>query len=1309
MMSSKLPMKPQESIWTDAQWKAIHLSGDDILVAAAAGSGKTAVLVERLIGKICNEQEPIDVDQLLVATFTKAAADEMRQRIRVALEKQLQLRPHSEHLRRQLSLIHKASITTIHSFCLEVIQSHYQVIHMDPGFRIANQTEAELLRQDLLEELLEERYGSSIEGSAFWKLVDWFGGERSDHAIYRLIQRLYDDSRSHPSPEHWLQEAVHSFRSSSGQEPVWDEHPWIMSLKQSIHVELQGSADKLKRAISLTEGPGGPLPYLDQLKDELTLVEYLQEVLEGAWSHLYQAFQASGFGRLKPCRGDDVDKELQEQVKELRKEASDAIKGLREELFQRPLDVYVSELEQMEPLLEELILLVHEFAERYSKAKKSKGLVDFSDLEHFCLQILKHPESTQIEYKPSETAVMYQERFAEVCLDEYQDTNRVQEAIVKLISKASPGNRFMVGDVKQSIYRFRLAEPGLFLEKYQQYGTEAGQGGVRIDLAKNFRSRRAVVDGVNFVFKQIMHASAAEITYDEDAKLIYGANYPELDAEHQDNSVELVLIDKSGLSAEESEASEASDSSDSEAEEADLNVDELLELENAQLEARYIAKQIEQWMNPEQPYLVTDKQSGQLRPLEYRDVVILLRATQVWAPICMEELKQAGIPAYAELNTGYFSAIEVQIILSLLKVIDNPLQDIPLASVLRSPIIGLTAGELAEIRIHAKRGVFYHAVQSYARDKADEDKALAGKLLNFLKQLEQWRDESRQGSLADLIWSIYQWTGYFDYVGGLPGGIQRQANLRALYDRARQYEATTFRGLFRFLRFIERMQDSGGDLGTAGALGEQEDVVRILSIHKSKGLEFPVVFAAGMAKNFNQQDLNQPFLIHRTLGFGPKFVDTELRVSYPTLPALAIKKQTRMELLAEEMRILYVALTRAKEKCILIGTIKQKEKLLQQWSASLEHLNWVLPDFMIAKARSYLDWLGPALIRHPEAMQLRSELELVSPPPAFLSEEPSKWSFHLITPDTLKLRDQLHTQVRSEAELAALKQTRALPAYVTSAELQMELGRRLDWNYAYPQAQQYFAKTSVSELKRNAALLKDEEETVHLFDHRDIMETAYREAAAARELTSEPDSSPPKVKKLLRRPKFMQERRISPTELGTAYHLLMQHLPFSSELSIEMINETLETLVDKQLLTEEQKINIRSEAVYPFFEQPIGKRLLQAEKVYREIPFSYGLKVSDVYPDAEPSVRDEAVLTQGVIDCVFEEAGELVLIDYKTDAIYGSRLEQVIDRYRMQLQMYAKAVEDIWGLKVKEKYLYFFDGAHLVSIEDGTNLETRFS
>ncbi len=1350
--------KPANSQWTDEQWSAISLHGQDLLVAAAAGSGKTAVLVERIIRRITAEEDPIDVDRLLVATFTNAAAAEMRQRIREALEQELFRHPDSQHLRRQLALMNKTSITTLHSFCLEVIQRYFQVIGIDPKFRIASETEAELLRNDVLEQLMEEVYGSSPEESDFWRLVDWFGGERGDEALSRLVLRLYDFSRSHPWPEHWLKRTAQSFESA-GADSGGDSDVWLQSLAADVQLELRGALGLLREAAKLAALPSGPAPYAETLRDDAAYVEHLLDITQNrSWEHAYHAFQSSGFGKLKPCRGEHIDKELQERVKSLREQAKKQIGAIRDELFQRPPSDFFAEMREMAPMMQELVELVLAFGERYGAEKAAKGLVDFADLEHFCLQALRSPDSTPDCLMPSPAALDYRERFVEVLIDEYQDTNMVQEAIVELISRRQPGNRFMVGDVKQSIYRFRLAEPGLFLGKYKtfrrhdavederehgdvreredvrergddrergtladgresaartdgrEYGADAdeqvrgmadkarrnGDGeasGCRIDLARNFRSRRQIVDGVNFIFKQTMNEAVAEIAYDEGAELIYGADYPDppASAGQHDLSVELMLIDRSSYDAYSGdEAADIPSGADTETGEA-ANPDgdilagqgaeqELREMETAQLEARYVAMQIKRLMGEQgPPFPVYDKKAGGFRPLAFRDIVILLRATQQWAPVFIEELRMAGIPAYADLNTGYFTATEVEIVLSLLKIIDNPHQDIPLAAVLRSPIVGLSAEHLAQIRIHAGAASFYDAACRYAAMKEGGDEALQSKLRQFLERLETWRGEARQGALADLIWRVYRETGYYDLVGGLPGGVQRQANLRALYDRARQYESTSFRGLFRFLRFIERIRDSGGDMGTARALGEQEDVVRIMSIHKSKGLEFPVVFVAGLAKPFNRQDLNGNFLLHKQLGFGPKFVDTDLRIAYPTLPALAIRRRMRLEMLAEEMRVLYVALTRAKEKLYLIGTVKNMDKQLQTWGQQLDGGGWLLPDYVLAKARCYLDWIGPAIIRHPDAIGLRRRAGLPERTPAPMSGEPSRWNVSWMEQYAFAEAAAAAQEPAHSSTIEAIRHGE--PVKTKESGFRDEIDRRLSWQYRHRQAETYLSKTSVSELKRLQR------------------ETAVRDMAGDEWPVpfllagQTPFRSP-----LVRRPRFMERQSLTAAERGTAFHAVMQHVPLSPELTEETIRETLRRLEERELLTAEQRESVDTALLFRFFAGELGKRLLRAERVYREVPFTYGLPAGEVYPDADDAARSETVLLQGVIDCLFEEKDGLVLLDYKTDAIYGNRLEQRVDAYRLQIRLYARAIEEIWRRPVTEKYLFFFDGAHVVKM-----------
>lgn len=1315
--------KPIGSTWTDDQWEAISLRGSNILVAAAAGSGKTAVLVERIIRQISDERSPLDVDRLLVATFTKAAAAEMRHRIGEALEKALFAQPDSQHLRRQLALIHRASITTLHSFCMEVIQRYFQMVQLDPGFRIANETEAALLRHDQLQELLEEGYSEQIivqagvaeapnenqadapQQNGFWQLVEWFSGERNDDALMALIEQLYDASRSHSDPVKWLLDKVAQFKVGFNEAGEEDE-PWLRSLTHDVHLELNGVEGLLLEAIRIAERPGGPLPYLDNLLGELSLIRYLQDLSikarqntwQQTWEKLHEAFQTTGFGRLNPCKGDAYDKELQENVKQLRDRAKDQFNKLKVELFGRSLEQFTAELTEMAPLMQVLVDLVLRFGERYKQAKTEKGLLDFADLEHYCLQILRDPAGSAAEMLPSRAALDYQEQFVEVLLDEYQDTNRVQEAIIALISRQSPGNRFIVGDVKQSIYRFRLAEPGLFLEKYKSYQKSPGGIGRRIDLAANFRSRREVVDGVNYIFKQVMNEAVGEVAYDQSAELVYGAGYPEIaDNAAEEFAIELLLIDRSGEAesvGEETDFQDEGRSGDVDENEGSAEsgalIEETQELKTAEMEARLIALHIRRLMGLDgQPvFQVWDKKAGGMRPIAYRDIVILLRATRNWAPILLEELRQQSIPAYADLNTGYFTAMEVEVVLSLLQIIDNPLQDIPLAAVLRSPVVGLSADELALIRLAQKQGSYYLAVLQYVELAEMGSDPLAGKLTTFLAALELWRENAKQGALADLIWGIYRTTGFFDFVGGMPGGVQRQANLRALYDRARQYEATSFRGLFRFLRFIERMQDSGGDLGTARALGEQEDVVRIISIHKSKGLEFPVVFVAGLAKMFNQQDLNGAFLLHKELGFGPKFVDTKLRVSYPSLPYLAIRRRMRMEMLAEEMRVLYVALTRAREKLYLVGTVRTLDKQLLQWGRQLPNSTVELPDYELAKARCYLDWIGPALIRHPHAepLRVRGGLEQAKAG-TLLSAMPAHWKMAITQPELFVAQaaaaseTALDQQSHREALLALL------PIPLEPDGLAAEIGTRLTWQYPHQMASQLLSKTSVTELKR-------------LGDSQGAAEFSEDARALGAGLTSLNSTGAQSSERKLtfRRPRFIEQQQMNAAERGTVYHAVMQQLPLHVEINLREVQRTLERMRELQMLSEEQYSSVDVKVIYSFFETTVGQRLLKAKQVLRETPFSYGLQAGEIYPFAPESTRAEMVLIQGVIDCLLEDEEGLVLLDYKTDAVRPDDIPQLAERYRVQLALYAKAVEQIWKKPVTQTYLFYFDGSHLVEL-----------
>lgn len=1237
--------KPAGSRWTDEQWKAIAADGQDILVAAAAGSGKTAVLVERIIQKITAEEDPIDVDRLLVVTFTNAAAAEMKARIAEALERELEKQPSSLHLRRQLSLLNRASISTIHSFCLDVIRKYYYFIDLDPVFRIADDTEIELLKEEVMEELLEEEYGKT-DNELFFDVVDRYTGDRSDAELQEMILAIYEFSRSHPEPHHWLDQLVAMY--DIGENASVTELPYYSYFKKYVTMELSAAKRLITRALQLANLPGGPLPYAENYRSDLQLIHHLETLLEKSWDELYEALQALSLSRLNSCRGNEYDPQLIDEAKSLREQAKKKLESLRDNVFSLRPATWLRHMREMKPIVETIVRLVKRFAEMFQAYKREKGIVDFADLEHYCLQILRHPDSPDGQWLPSDAALDYRAQFAEVLVDEYQDTNMVQEAILQLVKKGSErtGNLFMVGDVKQSIYRFRLAEPMLFLSKYKRFTADGSQAGLKIDLANNFRSRAEVLHGTNFIFQQIMDEAVGEMDYNEAAQLKYGAtDYPD----YEQAVPEFIIVDRNSTDGEETEELNASD------------------LALSELEARVMAKKIKEIVS--KPFYVYDRNTKQMRRAMYRDIVILLRS-MTNAPQIIEQFRAQGIPVYADLSSGYFQATEISIMLSLLKVIDNPYQDIPLAAVLRSPLVGLNENELALIRIGDKKGTFYEAMKSFLHKPAEsaEEEMLQEKVRTFVEQLKQWRTMARQRSLADVIWQLYRDTQFYDFVGALPGGKQRQANLRALYDRARQYETTSFRGLFRFLRFIERLQDRGDDLGAARTLGEQEDVVRMMTIHSSKGLEFPIVFVAGLARPFHTRDLHGPYLLDKELGFASRFVDPKLRISYPTLPQMAIREKKRLDFLAEEMRILYVALTRAKEKLYLVAAVKDAKKEIEKWKSIATEEEWLLPDDVRASARCYLDWIGRALIRHRDGKRLAD----VSGVCEKIASHPSVWHMEVIPASQLNDENAEAEQI-NEQIMSALKKGEPVP---NMGERKEEVNRLLSWQYVYEKETAVRAKQTVSELKRQRDIFGENADRM-------LLQRAY---------------SP-----IFERPLFMQEKKLTPAEKGTAMHVVMQHIDVTAPITEASVREQIAKLVWMELLTHEQAEAIDVSSVVAFFATEIGRRLCAADEVYREVPFSFALPAKEIYGDGIGEERQ--VLVQGVIDCLFADKKGLVLIDFKTDAITNrfaggwSEAKQVIlSRYETQMKVYRRAVEQIWRTRVDECYLYLFDGSHLLSI-----------
>ncbi len=1256
--------------WTEEQLLAITESGRNLLVAAAAGAGKTAVLVERIIRKITDEKHPVDIDRLLVVTFTNAAAAEMRERIGHAISMALDKNPDSYTLQRQMTLLNKASITTIHSFCLDVIRNNFHCIDLDPGFRIADDTECTLMKMELLDELFDGMYEEENRTEEFIQLVECYAGSKDDSLLQEMVLSLYEFVQSSPWPDQWLEEKSEAFNLVEGTD--FGSTPWAEVLMKSLRIELAGLCTMIRMAFELASSAEGLEPYAANLQEDLSGLRVLEESCAGGWDETCRAFSAFAFGKLGRC-GKDADKSKQEQVKQIRDEVKKRVKKIYEDLFVYDSKQIVSDLQTIYPAIKGLAGLVKEFGRKYTAKKREKALLDFNDLEHLCIEILSVRDE-EGNILPSKVALGLRERFEEILVDEYQDSNLVQEVMLKMISRNSSEtpNIFMVGDVKQSIYRFRQANPELFLEKYKTYPGEGGTSSRKILLFKNFRSRGEVINSVNFIFKQIMSPNAGELDYNDMEALNLGASFEKVEDPDAiaGGNVELHLLDRTEAQDMGEESDETSVQEETDAEEVPEEEEELPDAIRA--EARVVVRRIKELMEPDREgrrLHVFDKSINAYRKPEFRDVVILLRSTKNWAETFVEELGNQGIPAYADSASGYFRTIEVQVVLSLLQIIDNPMQDIPLLAVLKSPIGGFSAEELIDMRMADREGSFFEAMKQFAAGEQDE--ATRRKTRAFLDRLQLWREKSLYIPTDELIWYLYEDSGYYSFAGAMPGGIQRQANLRILFERARQYEETSYKGLFNFINFINKLKSSSGDMGSAKILGENENVVRIMSIHKSKGLEFPIVFVSGCGKSFNLQDMNRSILVHQTLGFGPDFVDHRRRITYPTIPKQALRYKSRIESLSEEMRILYVALTRAREKLILTGTVKNTEKTLSRWARCLESKGNKLPEYDMLKARNYLDWIGPSLIRHKAFDGLRRLAgveELAKQKADNLLEDPSLWEARKWSVTELvsgKAGEGAEGQVQQES-------FRNLDLEKVYSSYGDEIERRLSWKYKYPLSSKLAAKLTVTELKR-------------LYNERG---------------TGESESQSYYLPALVKKPVFLEGAKgLSAVEKGTIMHFVMQHLDLHRVNSQQEVEEQIREMIRAELLTEQQVQGIATMKIMKFFHSPLGQRMLQADRVNREVPFNLEISCEEVYGKSQvEECEEESVLLQGVIDCFFEEGGEAVLVDYKTDYVQAGQTDSIKDKYKLQIEYYKRALETITGMRVKEKYLYLFWNGEVVGI-----------
>ena len=1240
--------------WTKEQQEVIRLRDRNILVSAAAGSGKTAVLVERILSKITDNTHPADIDRLLIMTFTRAAAGEMKERISAVIEKALGEDPDNEHLQRQTTLLHTAQITTIDGFCAYIIRNYFHLIGLDPGYRTADEGELKLLRGDVVKALLEEHYAQKDE--KFQKFVECFATGKSDENLGDLIQKLYEMAMSNPFPEEWLQKCLGDYRIESLEE--LRETEWMKMLWDAVGDELQEAELLIREARNVCAEADGPYLYEDALNSDLILVRDLQELAEKRdYNGIVKALVKPAFARLSTKKAPDVEEQKKQRVKELRDEEKGILKELGQRYFQSSEEEILEMIRYVREPIEMLIELTVQFMEQFGMAKREKNILDFTDMEHFALQILMTKEGEEIHM--SQAAKELSAKYDEVLVDEYQDSNFVQELLTTAVSGwiNQKKNIFMVGDVKQSIYRFRLARPELFMEKYKNYSTDEAKE-QRIDLHKNFRSRAQVLESVNFIFRQIMGEDLGGVAYDKDAALYPGASFPEGESE-EFVKTEVLLIEKDG-----EELTDVQESADAGAQGSQME----LENQNAQeLEALAIAQRIQEIVGKEQ---IVDKETREYRPVEYGDIVILLRTAYGWAETFREVLASQGIPVYCTSRTGYFSALEIVTVLNYLKVCDNPLQDIPLMGVLRSPIVGCTSQELAELRIQYPKGLLYESVTAYVGESSktdflNEKDFLKLKLSNFLQLLEKVRNMAVYTPVHELILYVLKETGYGNYARALPGGEQRFANLTMLVEKAMDYEKTSYRGLFNFVRYIEQLQAYEVDYGEVNLTGAGNTAVEIMTIHKSKGLEFPVVFVAGMGKQFNFQDMNAGLLLHSELGIGADAVIPEKRVIASSLNKQIIRRQLLKESLGEELRVLYVAMTRAKEKLILTGTVGKLEKQMVSLSRFLDEEEELLPLGTRMKAKNYWAFVLPALVRHRAMSELLGEYGILMKKQKGIYDDVSDFVIKKVTVRQMTEKAVI-LQAGNQMQEEYLKNWDADQVY--DKEIREEIEKRFSFVYPYKYLEDIPVKVSVSDLKKRS-----------WHDESELEENI---SVSAEEQVEEQEAPVPA---------FMAEKQeeYKGAARGTAYHRLMECLDYAEVESEVQLEVQLKRLLESQKMTEQEAECIRIRDIKKFVDSELGQRMKKAvvkKQLYREQPFVIRRSASLL----DDSWKDETILVQGIIDAYFTEDGEIVLVDYKTDRVRKGQEQKLVDLYHVQLEDYAQALERMTGMKVKEKIIYSF-------------------
>lgn len=1295
--------------WTREQLQVIESRGSNLLVSAAAGSGKTAVLVERIIRMVTEGEHPLDIDRLLVMTFTNAAASEMRERIGAAIEQRLDERPGDEHLQMQAALVHHARITTIDSFCLDLIRNHFNLLDLDPAFRIGDEGELLLLRGDVMQELLEDSYTEG--GERFVRFVETYARGKSDAGIEDLILQVYTFSQSNPYPGEWFRQCRQELEAADGmtqgrpdEEGIPAEEsdtkkadpeslPWMKFLIEDIRRQAKELARQLQEALSLCRQDEFLEAYVPMLDQDVRQLEGVSSAKN--FSELYSRLSAVTWARLATVRSKEVDPEKKAAVADCRDRAKKSVTKMRELIcFASPEEMFQDLSETREPV-ETLLDLAEEFSRRYQEKKRERNLVDFNDLEHEALKVLIRKEDGRITYTEAANELSLQ--FDEVLVDEYQDSNLVQEALLQAVSQERFGrpNVFMVGDVKQSIYKFRLARPELFLEKYRTYEAYDQASGTdkKIELHQNFRSRAEVLAGINDVFYRVMTEELGNIRYTEETALHPGAVFPEAEYPAEESGKgqkdpKRTEIGEGQEGLRRTEIREAGETPEGQKSREDQAVsggsesgerrgkrtagfpqllvmdtgtealagldEEAADFTSRELEAKLIAGKIRELTDPEHGLLVWDKRqngTGGYRTAQYRDMVILLRSTAGWTENFLSVLMNEGIPACAESRMGYFSTTEVETVLSLLALIDNPMQDIPLAAVLKSPVAGVTDSELAQLTARYRRNTkkrqdrgIYAAVMSFLEEGQEEeavgqeesagpgghpDRILREKLQHFLSLLQRFRTESTYLPIHELIYRVYGETGYYHYVSAMPAGETRRANLDMLVEKAADYEKTSYKGLFHFIRYIENLKRYHTDFGEASVTGEEDDTVRIMSIHKSKGLEFAVVFLAGMGKKFNKQDVCGRILIDPELGIATDYLDLQKRLKTTTIKKNALRRKMELDSLGEELRVLYVAMTRAKEQLIMTGTSRSLAKSLEKY-AHIPLTDGRIPYTVLSSAGSYLDWILMSISDGAARVTL-TELPLAG-----------------------VVGEELIRQVKHQNARERLLQMKTDQEY--QGDYQKLLVSHLNYQYPYEADIRLYTKMTVSELKKRGQAVDDAQSTMLL------------------------GREPIKVSK-----ENLPSGNGYGATRGTAYHRALELIPFTQMESREDIGQYLRELNAQERFGKESLALIDCEVIWCFLQSGLGRRMRQAEtegRLHREQQFVIGIPAREM----GAGDSDELVVVQGIIDAYIEEEDGLTVIDYKTDRICHPRL--LAEQYRTQLEYYGRALTQMTGKPVKEAVIY---------------------